>query len=197
VPDERARTRVALVPAKFDPPTNGHLEIIAKASQLFDSVVVAVYAAPARQTLFNPEERLELVRSSVEEASLPNVQVRLFTGLVVQLAREVGAVALVKGLRAVSDFDYEFQMSHMNAQLAPEITTVAVLAGAEYSFLSSTLVREVAALGADVSKWVPATVAVRLRERFGQPLLVPGTAPDAEGGADRMGGFVDAGERVR
>jgi pantetheine-phosphate adenylyltransferase len=188
--------RVALVPAKFDPPTNGHLEIIAKASQLFDSVVVAVYAAPAKQTLLGPEERLSLVRSAVEAAALSNVRVRLFTGLVVNLAREERAVALVKGLRAVSDFDYEFQMSHMNAQLAPEITTVAVLANAEYSFLSSTLVREVAALGADVSKWVPAVVSHRLRELFGQRAIGV-TAPDAEGGADRMGGFVDSGERVR
>jgi pantetheine-phosphate adenylyltransferase len=196
VPDDTDRQRVAVVPAKFDPPTNGHLEIIAKASQLFDSVVVAVYAAPARQTLFSPEERLDLVQSAVSEAALSNVRVRLFTGLVVNLAREEGAIALVKGLRAVSDFDYEFQMSHMNAQLAPEITTVAVLASAEYSFLSSTLVREVAALGADVSKWVPAVVSNRLREVFGRP-SADGTAPDAEGGADRMGGFVDPGERVR
>jgi pantetheine-phosphate adenylyltransferase len=197
VPDNADRKRVALVPAKFDPPTNGHLEIIRKASQLFDSVVVAVYAAPPKQTLYSPEERLDLVRLAVEEASLPNVRVRLFTGLVVNLAREERAVALVKGLRAVSDFDYEFQMAHMNAQLAPEITTVAVLASAEYSFLSATLVRDVASLGADVSKWVPATVAQRLRERFGQPPAAGGTVPDAEGGADRMGGFVDQGERVR
>lgn len=203
---EQRHQRVAVVPATFDPPTNGHVEIIRKAARLFDEVVVAVYASPNKQTLFSAEERLDLMREAVREATLENVRVRLFTGLVVELAREEGAVALVKGLRAISDFDYEFQMSHMNQRLAPEVSTVAVLASAEYSFLSSTLVREVAKLGGDVSAWVPAVVAAHLRGRFagstaagaadGHARHTP-NAPDAESGADRMGGFVVHDERIR
>lgn len=190
--------RIAVVPATFDPPTYGHLEIIKKAARLFDEVVVAVYASPNKQTLFDADQRLRLVRGAVEEAHLDNVRVRLFDGLVVNIAREEAAIALVKGLRAVSDFDYEFQMSHLNQQLAPEISTVAVLASAEYSFLSSTLVREVAKLGGDVSKWVPDVVAEELCERFGkQPAVPAANAPDAEAGADRIGGFVTQDERVR
>ncbi len=190
--------RTAVVPATFDPPTYGHLEIIKKAARLFDEVVVAVYASPNKQTLFDADQRLKLVRGAVVEARLDNVRVRLFDGLVVNVAREEDAVALVKGLRAVSDFDYEFQMSHLNQQLAPEISTVAVLASAEYSFLSSTLVREVAKLGGDVSKWVPDVVAEELRERSGkQPAVPAANAPDAEAGADRIGGFVTQDERVR
>jgi pantetheine-phosphate adenylyltransferase len=202
---------VAVLPATFDPPTNGHLEIVRRAAGLFDEVVVAVYATPNKQTMFDAAERLELVGAAVEELGLPNVRVREFgSRLIVDVAREEGATVLVKGLRAVSDFDYEFQMSHMNAQLAPEVATVAVFASAEYSFLSSTLVREVAKLGGDVSAWVPAAVQRRMRERFpGRDngsgadrqagILDPdrATVPDAEGGADRMGGFVAQDERVR
>lgn len=188
------RSRIAVYPATFDPPTNGHLEVVHLASRLFDSVVVAVYAVPNKQTLFDADERLALVEAAVRELSLPNVRVRQYANrLTVDLAREEAAVAIVKGLRAVSDFDYEFQMSHMNQQLAPEISTVAVLASAQYSFLSSTIVREVAKLGGDVRQWVPALVAERLRERFGHHLAAAdrqGVVPDAEGGADRMGGFV-------
>jgi len=104
------------------------------------------------------------------EAGLENVRVREYEGLTVNLAEEEGAVALVRGLRSVSDFDYEFQLSHMNSALAPKLETVAILASAEYSFLSSTLIREVAKLGGDVSKWVPRAVAQRLHERFSAPL---------------------------
>lgn len=201
---ESKRGRIAVFPATFDPPTNGHLEIARKASRLFDQVVVAVYATPNKQTIFSAEERQALVEAAVAEWGLTNVRVRSFgSRLVVDVAREEGAVALVKGLRAVSDFDYEFQMAHMNEQLTPEVVTVAVLASAESSFLSSTLVREVARLGGDVGKWVPAGAAAALRRRFGAPSVVPrdtgaaGTVPDAEGGADRIGGFVVQDEGVR
>jgi pantetheine-phosphate adenylyltransferase len=194
-------TRVAVVPATFDPPTNGHLEMIGRASRLFDEVVVAVYRSPNKQTLFDPQERLDLMHAAIQEASLHNVRVRPFDGLTVDMAREEGALALVKGIRNVSDFDYEAQMSHMNGQLAPEIETVAILASAQYSFLSSTLVREVAKLGGDVQRWVPDVVAARLRDKYAQP-AVEGAAPasfalDAEGSADRFGGFVAQDERVR
>jgi pantetheine-phosphate adenylyltransferase len=190
---------VAVVPATFDPPTNGHLEIIARACRLFDEVVIAVYRSPNKQTLFDADERLALVREAVAEARLANVRVRQFDGLAANLAHEEGAVALVRGLRAVSDFDYEFQMSHMNKQLAPEVETVAILASADSMFLSSTLVREVARLGGDMSKWVPAVVARRLEQKFAggeRSRYMAATVPDAEGSADRMGGFVSHDERV-
>jgi pantetheine-phosphate adenylyltransferase len=176
------------------------MEVVRKAARLFDEVVVAVYATPNKLTAFDPDERLALVRAAVEELGLANVRARTFDSLVVELAREEGAVALVKGLRAVSDFDYELQMAHMNEQLVPEVVTVAVLAGADYTFLSSTLVRDVARHGGDVSRWVPAAVAARLRERFGPPstgVSLQALVPDAEGGADRIGGFVVHDERVR
>ena len=194
-----ARARVALAAATFDPPTNGHLEIISRAAQVFDEVVVAVVRSPNKQTTFDADERFELVQAAVDEARLSNVRVRQYDGLTVNVAREEGAVALVRGLRSAADFDFEFQMSQMNRQLAPEIETVAILASAEYSFLSSTLVREVAKLGEDVRKWVPRVVAERLRERFaaGSAACDGATPPDAEGGADRMGGFVASDERVR
>jgi pantetheine-phosphate adenylyltransferase len=161
------RARVAVAAATFDPPTNGHLDIISRAAQLFDEVVVAVYRSPEKNTIFNADERLELVRAAVAEANLSNVRVRGYDDLTVRVAQEEGAVALVRGLRSGTDFDYEFQMSQMNRQLAPGIDTVAILASAEYSFLSSTLVRSIATLGEDVGKWVPRAVAERLRERFG------------------------------
>ena len=196
----REGRRIAVFPAKFDPPTNGHMEVARKASRLFDEVVVAVYASPAKQPAFDAEERLALVRAAVAEQGLTNVRVRGFDTLVVNVVREEGAVALVRGLRAVSDFDYELQMAHMNEQLAPDVVTVAVLAGPEHTFLSSTLVREVATLGEDVSPWVPAVAAEWLRKRYGAPATAARprpNAPDAESGADRMGGFVVQDERVR
>lgn len=163
-----ARARVAVYAGTFDPPTNGHLEIIKRAAALFDEVVVAVYRSPEKQTLFDADERLALVNGTVAEADLENVRVRDFEDAVVRVARAEGAMALIRGLRSVTDFDYEFKMSHMNQHLAPEIETVAILASAENSFLSSTLVREVAKLGQDVSKLVPGIVAARLQERFGK-----------------------------
>jgi pantetheine-phosphate adenylyltransferase len=176
------------------------MEVARKASRLFDELVLAVYATPSKQTIFDAGERVELVRASVAELGLTNVRVRGFDSLVVNVAQEEGAVALVKGLRAVSDFDYELQMAHMNEQLSPDVVTVAVLASSEFTFLSSTLVRDVARLGRDVSPWVPRVVAARMRERF-QPAAgtstLPAAVPDAEGGADRMGGFVVHDERAR
>jgi len=168
------RARVALAAATFDPPTNGHLDIITRAAQLFDEVVVAVYRSPDKSTLFNADERLDLMRGAVEEANLSNVRVRDYDDLTVRVAQQEGAIALVRGLRSGTDFDYEFQMSQMNRQLAPGIETIAILASAEYSFLSSTLVRSIAYLGEDVGKWVPRVVAERLRERFGEATQTKG-----------------------
>ena len=199
-PARASAPKVALAAATFDPLTYGHLEIISRAAALFDEVVVAVYGSPNKQTLFNADERLDLVRRSIEEAGLQNVRVRHFEGLVVNVAREEGAVALVRGLRNAADFDYEFQMSHMNKQLAPDVETIAILASAEYSFLSSTLVREVAKLGEDVRKWVPRAVAEQLEARFARRdsvSMATAAVLDSEGVADRMGGFVAQDERVR
>jgi pantetheine-phosphate adenylyltransferase len=168
------RARVALAAATFDPPTNGHLDIITRAAQLFDEVVVAVYRSPDKSTLFNADERLDLMRGAVAEANLSNVRVRDYDDLTVRVAQQEGAIALVRGLRSGTDFDYEFQMSQMNRQLAPGIETIAILASAEYSFLSSTLVRSIAYLGEDVGKWVPRVVAERLRERFGEATQTKG-----------------------
>ena len=193
-----ARTRVAVYAGVFDPPTNGHLEIISRAANLFDEVVVAVYRSPNKQTLFGADERLALVRESVAEERIHNVRVREYDDLTVRVAHEEGAITLVRGIRAVSDFDYEFNMSHMNRNLAPDVETTAILASAEYAFLSSTLVREVAKLGEDVRKWVPRVVAERLRERFrGGRGRAGATPPDSEAGPDLMGGFRGQDDPVR
>lgn len=204
MPARNTQRRVAVVPGTFDPPTNGHLETVQRAAYLFDEVVVAVATASSKQTLFDLPERLELIAAAVKELQVPRVRVReLSDRLLVELAREEGAIALVKGIRAVGDFDYELQMAHMNARLAPEVETVAIFASAEYSFLSSTLVREIAKLGGDVSQWVPAVVAKRLSDYFGGQgaadgsIASAGSLLDAEGGADRMGGFVRSGHAVR
>lgn len=176
------------------------METIARSARLFDRLVVAVYAEPAKQTLFTIEERLDLVSGAVEELGLGNVNVRSYSRkLTAELAVEVGAQVLVRGLRAVSDFDYELQLAHSNKALAPDLETVVLLASAQYSFLSSTIVREVARLGGDVTSWVPARVARKLADRFGDPHQVGSFQGglDSEVGADRMAGFVSADDRVR
>ena len=192
--------RIALFPATFDPPTHGHMETVLRGARLFDEVVVAVYAEPSKQTLFSATERLELVQEAVRDLGVTNVRVRSYNRrLTADLAREEGACALIRGLRAVSDFDYELQLAHMNKALAPDVETVVLLASARYSFLSSTIVREVARLGGDVAPWVPRIVAERLGERFGHPHS-PVNLPevlDAEVGSDRIAGFMSTDDRVR
>jgi len=162
-----SRTLRAVYPATFDPPTFGHLDIVRRAARLFDRVVAAVYADPTnKRLLFSVEERVEMLREAVAEAALTNVTVRAYTGLTVELARAEGAIALVRGLRVISDFDWEFQLASMNQQLAPEIETVALMASSKFYYLSSTIVKEIAKLGGDVREWVPEGVARRLEERF-------------------------------
>lgn len=176
------------------------METVLRGARLFDEVVVAVYAEPSKQTLFSASERLELVQEAVRDLGVTNVRVRSYNRrLTADLAREEGACAMIRGLRAVSDFDYELQLAHMNKALAPDVETVVLLASARYSFLSSTIVREVARLGGDVAPWVPRIVAERLGERFGQP-HAPVNLPevlDAEVGADRIAGFMSSDDRVR
>lgn len=155
----------AIYPGSFDPVTNGHLDIIARAVRLFDRVIVAVYDRPAKRLLFSAEERVEMIRQAV--ADCPNVSVERYDTLTVEYARRVGAQVIIRGLRAMTDFELELQMAHINHRLAPEIEVVCLMTAQHYSFLSSSIVKEIAALGADVSNLVPAHVAQALREALG------------------------------
>ena len=162
------RERVALYPGSFDPITLGHLDILERAMAIFDRVVVSVLRNPGKQPLFSVEERVELIR----EATRPldgDVAVDAFDGLTVQHAERVGAIAIVRGLRALSDFETEFQMALMNRRLAPEIHTVFLMTSAPNVFMSSALVKEVCRLGGDISEFVPPPVAEALRRRLGRP----------------------------
>ncbi|MEO6472417.1 MAG: pantetheine-phosphate adenylyltransferase [Aeromicrobium sp.] len=151
-------------PGSFDPVTNGHLDIIERASNLFDSVTVAVLVNESKSGLFSMDERLEMLGE--ETARFDNVVVDTFKGLLVDFCTERGIAAIVKGLRAVSDFDYELQMAQMNGSLT-DVDTLFIPTSPEYCFLASSLVKEVAKHGGDVSGLVPASVLVRLKERFG------------------------------
>ncbi len=154
--------RRAVCPGSFDPVTNGHLDIVARASNLFDEVVVAVLINKQKQGMFTVEERIELLRTVT--ADLPNVVVGSFHGLLVDFCRDQGIQAIVKGLRAVSDFDYELQMAQMNYQLSG-VDTIFVSTNPLYSYLSSSLIKEVATYGGDVSNLLPGVVYDRLRQR--------------------------------
>ena len=156
--------RVALYPGSFDPLTNGHLDVLFRARRLADRVIVAILENDEKEPLFSIEERLEMIREIVGEDSA--VSVRSFSGLLVDFAAQTGATLLVRGLRAISDDEYELQMALMNRRLAPSIETVFLMAKEEYSYVSSRLVKEVARLGADVSGLVPEPVRHRLEARL-------------------------------
>jgi pantetheine-phosphate adenylyltransferase len=156
--------RVALYPGSFDPLTNGHLDVLFRARRLADRVIVAILENDSKKPLFSVEERLEMIREIV--GSDAGVSVRSFSGLLVDFAAGEGATLLVRGLRAISDYEYELQMALMNRRLAPSIETVFLMAKEEYSYVSSRLVKEVARLGADVSGLVPEPVRHRLEERL-------------------------------
>jgi pantetheine-phosphate adenylyltransferase len=157
----------ALCPGSFDPVTNGHLDIIERTARHFDDVIVTVTRNPQKaQSLFSLEDRQEMLREVT--AHLANVRIDSLTSLLIDYAKEHGADAIVKGLRAISDFDYELQMAQMNQKLSG-IDTFFISTSPQYSFLSSSLVREVARFGGDVSSMVPAIVAKRLSDRFGEP----------------------------
>jgi pantetheine-phosphate adenylyltransferase len=158
--------RRAACPGSFDPVTNGHIDIISRAGTLFDEVVVAVGVNASKSRLFSPQERIEMLGTAVEP--YPNVRVAGFDGLLTDFCREHEVHAIVKGLRAVSDFDYELQMAQMNASLSG-IETVFVPTSPEYSFLASSLVKEVARFGGDVSGLVPGFVWDRLTARLAEP----------------------------
>ena len=156
--------RIAIVPGSYDPITNGHLDVISRAAGMFDEVVVAVVNASVRKdkSLFSVEERVGLVERAI--AHLPNVSVDTFDTLVVEYARRRGAKAIVKGLRAISDFEYEFEMNQLNRRLAPDVESVFVMASPQYSFLSSSGIKEMATFGGDIRDLVPEEVATRLQE---------------------------------
>lgn len=159
--------RVAVYPGSFDPITNGHIDLARRASRLFDRLIVAVYSGGERAPkshLFSIEERMELVGQGL--ADLPNVDVDTFSNLLVDYAQSVGAQTVVRGLRAVSDFEYEFKLAHMYRHLAPDLEVVCLMTSSSHSFISSSFIREVASLGGDVTDLVPACVADALRSRF-------------------------------
>jgi pantetheine-phosphate adenylyltransferase len=156
--------RVAVCPGTYDPVTFGHIDIIARAAGLFDEVVVSVTTGSFKKApMFDAEERITFLEASV--GHLPNVRVEGFNSLITEHARDIGATVMVKGLRAISDFDYEFQMAQLNRHLAAEIETVYLPASPQFSFVSSSGVREVAAWGGSVDDWVPPMVAEALRSR--------------------------------
>jgi pantetheine-phosphate adenylyltransferase len=156
--------RTVVYPGSFDPLTNGHLDVIARAARLFDRVIVAVAQNGEKQPLFTPEERCALVRGATRR--LRNVETRIFDGLLVDYVRGCDAQAVIRGLRAVSDFEFEFQMALMNRKLDERVETIFMMPKDTYTFLSSRLVKEIARLGGDVRDFVPGNVRVALRKRL-------------------------------
>src|ERR1035438_6103688 len=155
----------ALYPGTFDPPTNGHVDLIQRGAKLFEHLTVAILNNPVKNPLFTVEERVEMLREVT--ASLSNVSIATFDGLMVEFARQQGATAVLRGIRAISDYEYEFQMALMNLRLAPEIETVILQPAGRYSFISSRMLKEVFSFGGDVTGLVPPNVLKRLRGRIG------------------------------
>lgn len=160
----RTGTRVAVYPGTFDPITNGHADLVARAAPLFDRVVVAVAQNTGKGPSFGLEDRISLARLAL--ADLPNVEVRGFDVLLAHFVRDIGAAVILRGLRAVSDFEYEFQLASMNRHLIPEAETLFLTPAEQYSFISSSLVREIAHLGGDVSGFVHPAVQQAMRQRW-------------------------------
>jgi pantetheine-phosphate adenylyltransferase len=156
--------RIAICPGSYDPITNGHLDVIARAAQMFDEVIVGVVNLPIRKgkTLFDVSERLAFIEEATSD--MANVRAQPFSTLVVEFAHEVGAKAIVKGLRAISDFEYELEMNQLNRKQAPDIESLYLMASPQYSFLSSSGVKELATFGGKIDELVPARVAARLQE---------------------------------
>jgi len=160
---------IALYPGSFDPVTNGHLDIVRRAAPLFEELVIGIYHAPPKQLLFTTQERVDMMRKAV--ADIPNVRVEAYHGLTVDFARHVGARVIVRGLRMTLDFLREFEMALMNKKLAPEMELVCLMTCVDYQYISSSLIKEVAAARGDVRGLVPDHVAVALREKLG--LAIP------------------------
>jgi pantetheine-phosphate adenylyltransferase len=165
-----SQSRVAIYPGTFDPITNGHLDIIRRAARLVDRLVIGVSTNAGKGPLFDVDERVAMVKAEIEALDLPKgngtTEVRAFDNLLMHFAQSVGAGMILRGLRAVSDFEYEFQMAGMNARLNPRIETVFLMASDRFQFISSRFVKEIGALGGDVSHFVSPRVTVRLLDRF-------------------------------
>jgi pantetheine-phosphate adenylyltransferase len=161
--------RIAVCPGSYDPITNGHLDIIGRAARVFDKLVIGVVDVQVRKQppLFTAEERKDLIERAVAENGVGNVEIKVFSNLLVEFAREHGATAIVKGLRAISDFEYEFEMNQLNRRLAPDIESVYIIASPDYSFIRSTGVKEMATFGGDVTGLVPPLVAEALAQKLG------------------------------
>jgi pantetheine-phosphate adenylyltransferase len=165
------RPRIGLYPGTFDPVTNGHLDVIARAARLLDKLVVGVAVNTGKGPLFTLEERVDLVRAEIASMIARNgviIEVVPFQGLLIQFARDIGAGMIVRGLRAVTDFDYEFQMAGMNYRMAPDVETVFLMASERHQFISSRFVKDIAMFGGDVSSFVPALTLERTLQRVGR-----------------------------
>lgn len=155
---------IAVYPGTFDPVTNGHVDVAGRASRMFHRVIISVAENPGKRPFFGIEERVRLAEAAF--ADVPNIQVLSFDTLLVDYAREQGAAVILRGLRAVSDFEFEVQLAGMNRQLAPDVETLFIAAAQQYGFVSSSLVREIASLGGDISDFVPPAVKQALDDRF-------------------------------
>ncbi len=154
---------IALYPGSFDPITKGHIDIVSRASKLFDKVVIGIFATPEKSLMFSVKERVDMAKKAV--AHLPNVEVRPYSNITVEFAKQIKASVLVRGLRMIGDFEWEFEMAMMNQMLSPGLETVCLMASQEYQFLSASLIKEVAGLGGDISKYVPKHVAAVLKKK--------------------------------
>lgn len=160
--------RIAVYPGTFDPVTNGHLDILNRALQLFDKVIIAIAFDNNKKTLFSLEERKQLLENELK--GYKHVEVKTFSGLTVNFARQCGAVALIRGLRAMTDFEYEFQLALMNKKLAPDIETVFLMTKSDYSFISSSAIKWAASLNGSVTEFVPLNVEKALYAKFNKSL---------------------------
>lgn len=160
----QARTRIAVYPGTFDPITNGHVDLVSRAAPLFERVIVGIAESPNKSPAFSMDERVVLARIALAEFA--NVEVRGFATLLAHFVRDVGAGVLLRGLRAVSDFEYEFQLASMNRHLVPEVETLFLTPSEKYSFISSSLVREIGRLGGDVTGFVPPAVQAAMQSKW-------------------------------
>ena len=158
------KRKIAIVPGSFDPITYGHIDIIKRSSELFDEIIVAILVNPDKKYLFSLDERVEMIEETIKD--IPNVRVDAFSGLLVNYAKKVGSSVIVRGLRAVSDFEYEMQLTFMNKALDEGIETFYMMANTQYSFISSSIVKGVSGFGADLSKFVPKNVEERLEKKM-------------------------------
>ena len=156
--------KTAIYPGSFDPMTKGHMDVLERAASMFDKVIIAVLDNTKKKCLLSTKERVELIKKSV--GHLANVSVDSFDGLTIEYARQQGATILIRGLRAVSDFEYEMQLSQMNSALAPEINTIFLITKPEYNFVSSSVIKEIVMMGGDISEFVPEIVKDFLEEKY-------------------------------